>query len=436
MLDSPFLNAPQRNANFELRKIKHIFVCFRSIDLDSDSTTSATATSDENHTSNETTTCSEGRELSETVICNDVITNSSETEHHQSIVLVDSIASHHHDASAVRCSNLIPNHSQRADNSNVNNDAADNVVHQCIGKQHHSHKFYKFHSRKFKCLKNADSREFFFIVRQQKSSQGNRKNCIASESSNNHKRNKNTNCAKLKLETLSWPTLAVDCDDHFICDKRLACTDLQDCSEKSNFNSSVAIDQQQSDAKFVLRVRRINRKFQTSDDSAVVDDKRIIREKINEQATSSVLNKSITSLCHFARSTVEFFFNLVQCISLYVATKYPKYFSNISDKMYLMRSMKLKERLAVGFGVSLVLFTLLLVIDLQMDLGMSKSNYLPANYHGRVKYVADEDKSGVFKEFQRKFLQKRWVAVDLRFHKLNKILSFFHFSQPKIITRK
>lgn len=69
--------------------------------------------------------------------------------------------------------------------------------------------------------------------------------------------------------------------------------------------------------------------------------------------------------------------------------------------------MKLKERLAVGFGVSLVLFTLLLVIDLQMDLGMSKSNYVPANYHGRVKYIQDEDKTGVFKEFQRKFLQKR-----------------------------
>jgi hypothetical protein len=75
--------------------------------------------------------------------------------------------------------------------------------------------------------------------------------------------------------------------------------------------------------------------------------------------------------------------------------------------MYLMRSMKLKERLAVGLGVSMVLFTLLLVIDLQMDLGMAKkSNSNPANYHDRVKYVQDDDKTGVFKDFQRKFLQK------------------------------
>lgn len=69
-----------------------------------------------------------------------------------------------------------------------------------------------------------------------------------------------------------------------------------------------------------------------------------------------------------------------------------------------MRSMKLKERLAVGFGVSLVLFTLLLVVDLQMDLGVSNKHLSPA--HERVKYVPDVDKSGVFREFKRKFLQK------------------------------
>jgi hypothetical protein len=70
--------------------------------------------------------------------------------------------------------------------------------------------------------------------------------------------------------------------------------------------------------------------------------------------------------------------------------------------------MKLKERLAVGFGISLVLFTLLLVIDLQMDLGVAKSNLPQSSYHGRYKYVQDEDKTGVFKEFQRKFLEKRY----------------------------
>uniref|UniRef100_A0A336M8S1 CSON013625 protein n=1 Tax=Culicoides sonorensis TaxID=179676 RepID=A0A336M8S1_CULSO len=79
--------------------------------------------------------------------------------------------------------------------------------------------------------------------------------------------------------------------------------------------------------------------------------------------------------------------------------------SNKKDraKMWL-RSMKLKERLAVGFGVSLVLFTLLLVVDLQMDLGVSNKHLMPA--HAKIKYIQDEDKTGVFRDFKRKFLQK------------------------------
>lgn len=72
-------------------------------------------------------------------------------------------------------------------------------------------------------------------------------------------------------------------------------------------------------------------------------------------------------------------------------------------KMFI-RSMKLKERLAMGLGVSLVLFTLLLVVDIQMDLGVSRGHLVPP--HGRVRYVKDEDKNGVFEGFKRKFLQK------------------------------
>ncbi|XP_055705963.1 extracellular serine/threonine protein CG31145 isoform X1 [Phlebotomus papatasi] len=70
----------------------------------------------------------------------------------------------------------------------------------------------------------------------------------------------------------------------------------------------------------------------------------------------------------------------------------------------MLRSMKLKERLAVGFGISLVLFTLLLVVDLQMDLGVSRNHIVPS--HAKVKYVQTEDKNGVFEGFKRKFLQK------------------------------
>lgn len=267
-------------------------------------------------------------------------------------------------------------------------------------------------------MKNADAREFVYVVRQQqqKSSQGNGKNCIVSDSGANLKRIGGTSCAKRAAETLStWPTLAVDCDDHFVCDKRLACIESQDRSENFTLSATGAVDDTRSDADFVLRVRRVNRKSipaRTSDDSAVVDDKRviakIIRQRVNERATSSSpFHNSIKATKLFASSTVDLFYYLIQCIAQQRASKFTKYFSYISDKMFLMRSMKLKERLAVGFGVSLVLFTLLLVIDLQMDLGMSKSNYVPANYHGRVKYIQDEDKTGVFKEFQRKFLQKR-----------------------------
>lgn len=314
--------------------------------------------------------------------------------------------SRHNDPSTVICNDLASNHSQSADNLNANS-ISDNAVHQCICK-HHNHKCYKVQCKKFKCFKNADAREFFYIVRQ-KNSQGGIKNCIITGSSSDNKRQKKANCAKFVTESLSWPTLTPNSNDHSACDKRLVCIDSQNNSENLQRGCDV-VNQPRSDGDFVLRVRRINRKLinsRTSDDDTVLDDKNIIgsiiRKKINESATSFSFDKSISIVTTF----YNFFYNLVQCASLQIAAKFIQYYTYISDKMYLGRSMKLKERLAVGFGVSLVLFTLLLVIDLQMDLGMSKSNYVPANYHGRVKYVADEDKTGVFKEFQRKFLQKR-----------------------------
>lgn len=77
---------------------------------------------------------------------------------------------------------------------------------------------------------------------------------------------------------------------------------------------------------------------------------------------------------------------------------------NDDGNMMLIRSMKLKERLAMGLGVSLVLFTLLLVVDIQMDLGVSQGHLVPP--HAKLRYVQDEDKNGVFEGFKRKFLQK------------------------------
>lgn len=47
--------------------------------------------------------------------------------------------------------------------------------------------------------------------------------------------------------------------------------------------------------------------------------------------------------------------------------------------------MKLRERLVIGASISIVLFTLALVVDLQLDLGMSGQHLAPS--HGRIKYA-------------------------------------------------
>lgn len=69
--------------------------------------------------------------------------------------------------------------------------------------------------------------------------------------------------------------------------------------------------------------------------------------------------------------------------------------------MHIIRSMKLKERLAVGLGVSLVLVTILLIADLQMDLNMTPKQYIPM--HGKVHISNDTDSTGVFQAIKRKF---------------------------------
>lgn len=68
-----------------------------------------------------------------------------------------------------------------------------------------------------------------------------------------------------------------------------------------------------------------------------------------------------------------------------------------------MRNMKLKERLALAFSAGVVLFTLMLVVDLQMDYGIANR----APLHGRVRIVDDTDKGGsAYVEFRKRFLQK------------------------------
>lgn len=227
--------------------------------------------------------------------------------------------------------------------------------------------------------KNADSKELFYIVRR-KNSTGSRKN-----KNFNHLRRSSSNCLN-DDETSAWPTstatsLPLSCDDHFVSDKRIAYIDPR-CALHLN-----CINQSCDDDEYIVRVRRVNRKLLNANEITVNKTK-----LIHVPIASSPLFSS-TILLHFGENKVTKFNNFI------------KYISDM--KMYLLRSMKLKERLAVGLGAALVLFTLLLVIDLQMDLGVAKSNFPSTGYHGRYKYIQDEDKTGVFKEFQRKFLEKR-----------------------------
>lgn len=76
--------------------------------------------------------------------------------------------------------------------------------------------------------------------------------------------------------------------------------------------------------------------------------------------------------------------------------------SNCDDgaKMLWRRSMRLKDRLAIVLGGTLVLMTVMLLVDLQLDLGVTKNHLVPS--HGRVRYVNDVDRNGVFVDFKRK----------------------------------
>lgn len=67
--------------------------------------------------------------------------------------------------------------------------------------------------------------------------------------------------------------------------------------------------------------------------------------------------------------------------------------------------MKLRERVVIGFGVTFVLFTLILVIDFQYEIGYGRHRLLLPMRHGRVQVLenaADGERS-VYKTFQNRF---------------------------------
>lgn len=83
--------------------------------------------------------------------------------------------------------------------------------------------------------------------------------------------------------------------------------------------------------------------------------------------------------------------------------------------------MKLKERLAISLGATLVLLTLLLIVDVQMDFGVANRHLLQQQQqqqHQKLRYGNNNDYNevgpaggggggGLLHEFKRKFLQKR-----------------------------
>jgi hypothetical protein len=215
-------------------------------------------------------------------------------------------------------------------------------------------------------FENADTKEHFYIVRHKNSTRSRNKNF---NNVDHQLRRRNSNCLN-DDKTTSWPTSTtsssslLSSDDHFVSDKRIAYIDPRCALHLNGINQFSSCDDE-----YFLRIRKFK----------------------NTKLIHVPIASSSSVFC--AENTVAKFNKIINYIS--------------EMKMYLLRSMKLKERLAVGLGAALVLFTLLLVIDLQMDLGVAKSNFPSTGYHGRYKYIQDEDKTGVFKEFQRKFLEKR-----------------------------
>ncbi|CAH2004994.1 unnamed protein product [Acanthoscelides obtectus] len=72
--------------------------------------------------------------------------------------------------------------------------------------------------------------------------------------------------------------------------------------------------------------------------------------------------------------------------------------------MLFRGGLKLKERLVMGISVVAVLFTLLLVVDIQMDLGIS-GRHLVAS-HGRIRYAVPQEGAAVYDSFKNRLLQK------------------------------
>lgn len=76
-----------------------------------------------------------------------------------------------------------------------------------------------------------------------------------------------------------------------------------------------------------------------------------------------------------------------------------------NSKMKLtIRLIRIRDKLVLGLSAFAIVFTLLLVMDLQMDLGYSGHHLTPS--HARVRVGDPADADSVYNNFRRKFLQR------------------------------
>lgn len=76
-----------------------------------------------------------------------------------------------------------------------------------------------------------------------------------------------------------------------------------------------------------------------------------------------------------------------------------------NSKMKLtIRLIRIRDKLVLGLSAFAIVFTLLLVMDLQMDLGYSGHHLTPS--HARVRVGDPPDTDSVYNNFRRKFLQR------------------------------
>ncbi|XP_044020983.1 extracellular serine/threonine protein CG31145 [Aphidius gifuensis] len=76
-----------------------------------------------------------------------------------------------------------------------------------------------------------------------------------------------------------------------------------------------------------------------------------------------------------------------------------------------LRMIRIKEKLIFAFSAFAILFTVLLVMDLQMDLGYSGHHLVPS--HGRVKMNDDQYRDTVYNNFRRRFKYRANTSKEI-----------------------